>query len=399
MKNRLLIIAAACLLAFAPAPGAAQSVTPADLSEDLRDWRQWMFATHPDPQHTMDATEVEAAFDQTANPDRASYTQREAWLSLAQLNNMFRDAHVGLRLPDQAYAKALQRGAKPFSEAVTVTDGRIFLADDPDTEIVAINQIPAADITATLTPRMRGESRRLQERVLSLRFPVAVWVMLGDQSDYALSLRSADGTSTIRELGGASSAPAANPKDFDLAFDGATAIITVNTFDREHEDAFAAFLKSAFAEISARDSKRLLIDLRSNGGGARELSDRLMAYLTMEKYTPISAVSARITADNQSLIPGSKVGEVVHTPYAQWVTPPAELDHRFSGEMALLIGPETYSQAIAFAVTAQDFKIATLLGAPTEGLANGLVAQAHTQDHFGRCVTLDELGHNAGLTW
>ena len=57
--------------------------------------------------------------------------------------------------------------------------------------------------------------------------------------------------------------------------------------------------------------------------------------------------------------------------------------------MAILVGPNTYSQAIVFAVTAQDFNIAIIAGSTTEGPANqsgqvqrfalkhtGLVAQA-----------------------
>ena len=114
----------------------------------------------------------------------------------------------------------------------------------------------------------------------------------------------------------------------------------------------------------------MIIDVRKNGGGARQLSDRLMAYLTTARYTPISAVKARIVAENHALIPGSQIGQVIEMPFAQWVEPTDELAHRFLGKSVILIGPASYSQTIAFAVTVQDFKIAQIAGTPTEGPAN-----------------------------
>jgi len=55
---------------------------------------------------------------------------------------------------------------------------------------------------------------------------------------------------------------------------------------------------------------------------------------------------------------------------------------RFAGQVYLLIGPGTYSQAIAFAAAAQDHGVATLVGQPTEGPANqtGQV-QMHVATH------------------
>ncbi len=332
----------------------------------------------------MQVDAVGTAFDQAADTIDGSYALGDAWLAMARLNSGFRDAHVGLRLPDTAYAEAVARGAKPFPMEVRVANGRIFLADIPTTEILSINNISADKLTAALTPRMRGESRSLQERVLSLRFPVALWVMLGDQSEYTVELQDKDGRLTRKLLAERGPAPDREPAKFDLNLVGDTAILTVDTFDIALADEFRGFLEQAFASIADADAVRLLIDVRENGGGARELSDQLLAYLTAERYTPISAVIARVTPENQALIPGSTLGQVVQMPFAQWVTPPQELDHRFKGRVGILIGPATYSQAIVFAATAKDIGVATLLGAPTEGLANqtGQV-QRHTLQNTG----------------
>ncbi len=352
-----------------PALATAQTISGADLGKDLRDWRRWLLETHPDPSHTMDLGAVDAAFEATATLEK-TFTPRSAWLAMASLNPVFSDAHVGLRLPDKAYAAALEQGAAPFDVAVTVSGGKIFLADETASEILSINGVAAAEITGTMLPRMRGESPRLRERVLSLRFPVALWTLLGDQPSYTIELRAADGSVHHHPLPLTSPTASAAHGIFDLAFVGGTAVLTVESFAHTLEAEFETFLEGAFKEIANADVGRLLIDLRSNGGGARDLSDRLMSYLTTDRYTPISAVSARITPDNQALIPDSRIGQVIHTPFAQWVHPPPELENRFTGEIAILIGPATYSQAIAFSVTAQDFRIATLIGSQTEGRAN-----------------------------
>lgn len=362
----------------------AQTIPEADLASDLAEWQAWLFATHPDPQHTMDLAEVEQAFEAAANSIRPAQSLRSAWLEAATLNQHFNDAHVGLRLPDQAYAAALKRGAVPFPLPVEIIDGSIRLAGDPSTEILSINDTPAERIVAVMAPRMRGDSRRLQEHVLSLRFPVALWVMLGDQTAYTVDLRDKDGEVQRDALPPPASDPEPSVHNFEFALIDETAILTVRTFDRTLETDFGDFVAQSFEAIADAGATRLLIDLRENGGGARELSDQLMAYLTSERYTPISAVTARITPENQPMLPGSKLGQVVHTPFAQWVTPPVDLENRFMGEVAILIGPATYSQAIAFAVTAQDFNIATLLGAPTEGRANQTAqVQHHTLPKTG----------------
>lgn len=369
LNFRSRLVATLLLGLCTPALATAQTISSADLGQDLRDWRSWLLETHPDPSHTMDLGAVDAAFEATAALED-TYTPRFAWLAMASLNPVFHDAHVGLRLPDKAYAAALEQGAAPFDVAVRVSGGKIYLADETASEIMSINGVAAAEITGTMIPRMRGESPRLRERVLSLRFPVALWTLLGDQPSYIIELRAADGSVHHHPLPLTPPTASAANGNFDLAFIGETAVLTVDSFDRSLEDEFGTFLESAFKEIADADAGRLLIDLRNNGGGARELSDRLMSYLTTDRYTPISAVSARITPDNQALIPDSRIGQVIHTPFAQWVQPPPELENRFTGEIAILIGPATYSQAIAFSVTAQDFRIATLIGSQTEGRAN-----------------------------
>lgn len=369
------ILPALCVACAACASGAAQIPAEA-VRSDIADWRDWTLATHPDLSHSADPQRVAAAFDALSARLDGSYDARAAWREMATLNPLLNDAHLGVRLPDAAFAEARRGGAAAFPAPVRIEGDRLFVGETirpesvltPGAEISAINDQPAQDLLATILPRMRGESDGLRARIASLRFPVALWAAQGDAPSYRVTLAGTDEPLTLDAQRDRDANASAAP--FDLGFRGNVAVLEIDTFDIEHLDAFSTFTAAAFAEISAREPAALVIDLRDNGGGARDLSNVLMHYLTPERFTPISGVTARITAQNQSLVPGSEIGQVIETPFAQWVEPPADLAHRYKGRAVILVGPDTYSQAIAFSVTAQDFNIAEIAGSPTDGSAN-----------------------------
>lgn len=389
----LAFTAPAC--AVVQAPPASESISALDLAEDIDSWVEWTLATHPNLSWSapVEALRAEAAALQAslAGP----YDTRRAWLALAVLNPTLNDAHAGVRYPEAAF-EAYQAGggaifptpieARPdgLFVADTIADGSALRAGDA---ILAINQRPADDILGALLPRMRGETPTLRARVLSLRFAGALWALTGGADTYSVEVdRHGRGVEHVvldpaRDGAGTPRSP------FTLSWRADIAVLDITSFDRVLEAEFTSFLDDAFAQIGARNTTTVVIDLRKNGGGARQLSDQLAAYLTAGRYTPISAVQARIIPQNQALVPGSSVGEVIATPFAQWVEPPETLAGRHGGDTVIMIGPNTYSQAVVFAATAQDFGFARLAGQPTEGPANqtGQV-QSHTLPHSGLTV-------------
>ncbi|RED15859.1 S41 family peptidase [Parasphingopyxis lamellibrachiae] len=377
MKSRFRSIALIVMASMFFGEAALAQIDAHHLQTDVEAWRHWMGSTHPDLSHSADAQLLDAAFESLEQGFQGEYDSRTAWYALATINPLLNDAHSGIRLPDTAYEAAIERGAAAFTLPVRVTDGRLFVAGNiqpssplnPDEEILAVNGQPAATLVTELEPRMRGESSGLRERVLSLRFPIALWALQGDRQFHNVTVERDDGPETIG-LDPTRDIAVSDSGVYALDIRGPVAVMRVDSFEAPREEEFATFLSDAFARIDAGNIDRLIVDLRGNGGGARQLSDRLMAYITTARYTPISAVKARIVAENQALIPGSQIGQVIDMPFAQWAEPPVELDHRFEGTTVILIGPTSYSQTIAFAVTVQDFEIAEIAGTPTEGPAN-----------------------------
>jgi C-terminal processing protease CtpA/Prc len=373
LRSMVLIVLASMVFGKA----ASAQITEHQLRTDVEAWRDWMESVHPDRAFSADVAVVDAAFDAMTRRFQSEYDVITAWRELALMNPVLNDAHTGLRLPDTAFDAAIGGGAIAFPVPVRVSGNRLFIEStiqsssplNPGDEILTVNGQAVGSLIAELVPRMRGESRGLRERVLSLRFPIALWTVQGDRGPHVLTLAGEDCPRTVildpeRDI----AVPGEGAYGLDIR--GTIAILRADSFDAAREEEIAAFLPGAFARIASANVDTLIIDVRENGGGARQVSDRLMAYLTSERYTPISAVKARIVAENQALIPGSEIGQVIETPFTQWVQPPAELANRFEGRTIILIGPASYSQAIVFGVTAQDFGIAEIAGTPTEGFAN-----------------------------
>src|SRR5690606_39536992 len=58
-----------------------------------------------------------------------------------------------------------------------------------------------------------------------------------------------------------------------------------NSDFEEYNMNFKKFVDSSFVEITERESKNLIIDLRDNGGGSEGNEDYLFSYLTEKPYT------------------------------------------------------------------------------------------------------------------
>jgi C-terminal processing protease CtpA/Prc len=379
MKKAPWLLAALLCLAL---PAAAQADEPRFDSDavaaDVAEWQDWLFATHPQPEFSMDVEAVNARFAAIAGSLDGEYSRREAWLALSPLNPMFRDGNVTIRLPREDFAAYLEAGGADFTLPVRIADGGLAVADTvaagspflPGDTILAINDRDPGELVAEALQRTNGDTPDLRAHLVETRISQYLWALTGGAEAWVLTVRTHDGDPRQIRLEPARDRAGEGQEDWSLAFRGTAAVLTLNTFAPTVEAEFDAFIDAAFAEIAERGTQILVVDISANGGGAHMLSDHLLAYLTDRRHTPLSAVTARITEQNQALIPGSQIGDVMSMPFARWVEPPAELANRFTGRTAFLVGTGTYSQAIVLAATVQDFGIAPVAGPGTEGRAN-----------------------------
>ncbi|WP_439619659.1 S41 family peptidase [Hyphomonas sp.] len=343
-----------------------------ELEADLDTWLDWTRSTHPAFELAVEQDTFGRQVDRVRAQLRDEMGVSEVWHTFAQLNPYLDDAHMGLDLPAAVGGSEIWR--------VEIEDARAYIpAGNPDEEreeIIAVNGASVSDMIVRTLPLLRGESDSLRSRILELRFRELLALHLDGALPVEIRLQGTDGTERFvahvsSTVGASETAP------FDMLLVKSTAVMRIDTFERDYEAAFTAFLEESFERIESARATRLVIDLRGNGGGAHELSDRLLGYLTSERYTPMSAVRARVTEDNMGLIPGGEPGAVVAMPFAQWVEPVSPMGHLFDGEVIILVGPATYSQAIVFATIIQDFQLGSVAGEKTEGKANQTAQVQH----------------------
>ncbi|WDI33254.1 S41 family peptidase [Hyphococcus flavus] len=373
----LVLLCASCV-SYTTVADSDPSYTHKQISEDFTAFMSFVRETHPDIQYSATIEELTKAEETVLASLKQSMTVRDAWMAMALINPYFKDAHVGVRRPVAALETYQSDGGLLYPGSVVVGDGGSLLVGpvNPNTglstgdRIVSINGVRAEDILATIKPRMRGETEKLRQLLVERYFPEYFWIAYGGFDAYTVRVERNGRARTVK-LKDSQQGKTIGEEDLwsYSVMRGNVGYLNVTTFGIEHRDAFEEFLSSAFSQIKADSVGKLIIDLRENGGGARDLSDLLMGYLTAEPYSAISSVKARVTEQNIGLIPGATLGSVVTMPFQQLVTP-ADNPLRFDGEIYVIIGAQTYSQAIVFAATLQDYSIATIAGEETEGPAN-----------------------------
>ena len=351
---------------------------------DLAQLLSVVAATHPDPDLTFDHAQLRRTQRELGAALPARMNVREAWLAMARLNPHFHDAHTGLRHPIAAYEASLAAGSAAFPVPVLVDrDGRLraSAAVDPRTGLAAYDRIASingretAGIIADLMPRMRGETESIQRLVLAFNFPGHLWTLLGPQRAYCVGVETGNGERRHVLLAGVAGDAAPRPRGrissaFGLSMPApGVALLRVGSFDPGLKDAFAAFLEESFAALDASGAKTLLIDLRDNPGGAHDVSDLLIGYLTDREIPTASMLLARINDDNRELAPDAEAGSVVRVPFRE---PIERRTSRapFEGGVYVVVSRDTYSQAIVFAATLKDAGIARIIGEVTGGNAN-----------------------------
>ncbi len=348
---------------------------------DLEEYLAFIETTHPDPSYTINEDDLTAAVGEIRRRINEAMTTRQVWSELALLNAHFHDAHMGIRIPVAQFETYKAQGGIGFPIPLEATNNELHVGAVAEgsnvsqgEEILSINGIRTKQILDDIRPRLRGESQSLRNFVLSLRFDSAFWATYGGFDAYQVEVRGQDGRRRRELLTTASARQTDSVVDVAKFFrfktiEGNVGVLEIDSFEISLRDAFISFLSETFTEIQSASIETLIIDIRNNGGGARDLSDPLLSYLTGERYTPTSKITARVTEQNVGRLPGAKLGSIITVPFPQWVTP-GENPLRFEGDVYVLISERSYSQAIVFANIVQDFGIGKLVGEETSGRAS-----------------------------
>ncbi|NVJ99735.1 MAG: hypothetical protein HWE25_16410 [Alphaproteobacteria bacterium] len=361
-----------------------KEMSAAEVLADARAFRNGYFELHPAPFHSVAEADLMAAFDHIEASIHEPMTILDAWRLFSTVNPVLADAHAGIVIPGRSkIMKArLAAGERIFPLSVYFGEGnRLYVKLDneansglrKDTEILSINGRDTGAVISDLLEHMRGDNPVHQRVLLERWFPSEYWALFGSSTAFQLEYAEGGETRTATVDGADTLKPASWAKPFGELFEykileNSVGYLRVDTFDHDHKADFFALTEQAFKHFKEQNIETLIIDIRENGGGGNSMWQKgIMPYIADRPYRHVSSYTARVTEDNAS--EGDVIGEIQSGVYTTMTEPELDNPLRFKGKTYLMIGGMTYSSAIHFAITLQDYGIATIVGQPSGGRA------------------------------
>jgi len=333
--------------------------------------------THPDLAHSVQPAHVTQALEALRRRVHDGMDQDAVWRELSTLNPLFADAHFFVPYPSWRgeTKRHLEQGHTLFPFEVSVDmSGRVRIVSElggarsphAGASIDAINGIPARDIARELLAHVHGDSLRFRADLLSKRWWFFFWKVHGAPSNFDIALQNSNDRPL--RIPGSSSQPATmiGEEDFNRNFafellpDG-VALMTVRTFSWADPDAFFEFTRRSFQRMRMAGTRSLLIDVRQNGGGDDAMWLKgLLPYIADRPYRWASRYTKRVLKDDPEK--QERAGDVLSGSVDTWMSPLSDNPLHFGGKVRVLVGAGTYSSAVLFANTMQDFGLGMLIG-------------------------------------
>lgn len=419
--RRTFVLASAAALASAGAPGAGAAATPllppfspARLRADLDFLIETMVAVGVDPfvytkRAVFDAEATRVRGELSAPMDVFSF-----YLRVGRLFASLSDGHLSI-FAYAAFKRYRDAGGRAFPLQVTLRENDAFATETDlpaiptGSQLLGIDGVPMSEIVDGTLGLVSGQSRALRlsfAEANNVRYYVLA--RYGPRASFAIRVRRPDGSTgtvvapaTTRTQLGKTLAPEQTSAQPDYTFSrlagGRVGYIDYHACNDLKK--FAAFLHDTFSQIAAHLIDGLVIDVRTNEGGNGELNDVLWSYITDKPFAQAGGVVDRSSAivkksfGKQKYIDvygldtwNAKNGALVK--FSNGLTPARTNPLRYRGKVFLLIGPGTFSSAMACAVAAKDFGLATIVGEETAEPVNsngGVFAGVapHTGLEFG----------------
>ncbi|GAB5382030.1 MAG: hypothetical protein Alis3KO_32720 [Aliiglaciecola sp.] len=357
-------------------------LTPEQMNEDLKSWRDWLTNTHPDLNIRIDdLAQFDANIKKITNETVRPANVKTFLSEISIFNSQFNDGHMNIMVQSQgklinAIVKE-DNGLFPFE--VIVSKEKVYIstklggASSPLTmaEISSINGMAIADIYGKLITRMYGDSTRHRESLLSDKFALFYWLFIKQSDSFSIVYKKA-GKTEERVFQSTRSLPKAiSNESFEELFkfellDDKQALLTINLFWWQDKERFYQFTRNAFQTIKDSNIEHLIIDVRKNPGGDDDMwKNGLLTYIADKPYRHTSRYTKKIIA--KYMDEGETEGDVVTADYDKFEAPLDNEPLKFKGKVSVVVGKVTYSSAIVFANTVQDFGFGKIVGEASAG--------------------------------
>ena len=399
-----------------PAQGETR-FTAAQATRDINILVRGLRELHPGLYRYITPPEFDSAVAKTRARLANGGTRSELFLAMTRLAAAVRCGHTWTNPLNQADAlqrELFSRADKlPFRLAL-VEDRFLVTASATDgvaagDELLSIDGVLTREIVSELMPLVRadgasdGKRRAQLSHLFQLSAMDMYFPLLHPPKDgaYRVTVQRAGGKGSseqvVRALSPAGRDSALRARGATLpteawtfAIRGDTGTMTLPTFVIRDGFDWYGWVRSKFAELDARRTGTLVIDIRQNEGGDSEVVDSILTYIAASPYAkprsrPESAyervpyVLARFL-DTWDFGFFDRTGKVQKTDGRNWIMAARAVRAdtlrpnaaRYRGRTFLLVGPENSSAGYLMARYVSESKAATVVGQPTGGNLRGL---------------------------
>jgi hypothetical protein len=361
---------------------------------------------HPNPYHRVDSARIAEARAVVEASLVDGMSGVEFWRVLAPFVALFRDGHTSIGRPpdgvlDSLFPLVIRLDSTAVNVRTDLSDEAVFGAG---ARIERINGIAVEDLVRDGTTFFSFERDELRRVALERGWAGMLPLIRGWSGPFAVEGTRADGVPVAATLSairadtwrarveeGGLGAQASEPYEFRWLSDD---VAYIDFRSHTDPDRFDDFLKHTFRALRDGSPCALVLDLRWNGGGSAELSDRLLTYLSDRPIRQYSRLVVRASAqvkemhrarlprllrrmpawffapfdrDFAALLGGSDGALVSWTREEE---APGRNELRYEGPLFVLIGTNTFSAASDLAAALKDYGIGALVGSETGGLAS-----------------------------
>ena len=362
-------------------PSSGKIVSIKALKGNLTELSQRLDTIHPDPDFTMDVSEVKSQIESLSEGITSPMTQYEAWKYFSQLNPYFKDGHMLIASPqlDEQFKNYIQNGGRLFPFDVMIdASQRLLVAETLEgyseikigDEITSVNGVKASKIIDTMLARMHGDTLEFRAALTASRFNKMYWLLFGSSKNYQIEFMHRNERKQFSIMGVTDV-----PKNYNgdvrefvqsRILDNEIGYLRVDSFlySQEQEQPFFTFLDETWQTFKDANVKDVIIDVRYNPGGTDHYWQQGIApYIASKPFLFLSNFKIRMTERNIKIGPirGEK-DEIIEGPFNQLVPVDAHKGLRIPGQAYLLMGPLSYSSAILFLTSLQDSQQAIIAG-------------------------------------
>ncbi len=371
----------------------SQTLTPDQLSEDLRIFRSGLESFHPEMYRYTDADTFEKLFAQVEKKISQPMSQELFYKEMNPLIVALKDGHTKwiVQGKDQYYPfyeedlfplQLYFEGKKAFVIRHFAEESVPELA-----EVESIDGIETEEIINSLLSKLSfgdGESLGGKYYQLNNHFPAVFATFFGVKEEYEIDLVQ-DGKKFQWKGSGLSKAQIENenedssePFSFNLV-NGTIAILNINRFYiYPKEPDFKKFLKNSFSSIDEKGIQNLILDLRGNEGGIEKYGVWLYQYLAKSEFDYYDFISVKTNLKTDYESHTSKIFRVLNG-----FSKKSELGNRFTksmglkshkpvknafeGELIVLIDGQSFSVTTEFAARVKSDQRGYFIGQETAG--------------------------------